>query len=41
MVLWKSYQKKYIYAANISYDDIMLSLTQLLEIIKGTEIQNL
>lgn len=41
MSLWKSYKKKYNYAANISYDDIMLSLTQLLEIIKGTEIQKL
>ncbi|MCR5438500.1 MAG: nucleotidyl transferase AbiEii/AbiGii toxin family protein [Selenomonas sp.] len=35
MVLWKSYQKKYTYAINISYDDIMLSLTQLWELIKG------
>lgn len=29
MNLWKDYQKKFIYAANISYDDLMLSLTQL------------
>lgn len=35
MSLWKSYQKKYTYAINISYDDIMLSLTQLWELIKG------
>lgn len=34
MVLWKSYQKKYTYATNISYDDIMLSLIQLWELIK-------
>lgn len=35
MTLWKSYQKKYIYAANISYNDIMLSLTNLCELMKG------
>ena len=35
MSLWESYQKKYTYAINISYDDIMLSLTQLWELIKG------
>lgn len=34
MALWKSYQKKYIYAVNISYNDIMLSLIQLWELIK-------
>ena len=34
MVLWKSYQKKYTYATNISYDDILLSLIQLWELIK-------
>lgn len=34
MAHWKSYQRKYIYAANISYDDIMLSLTQLWESIR-------
>ncbi|MGN8833736.1 nucleotidyl transferase AbiEii/AbiGii toxin family protein [Selenomonas montiformis] len=34
LVLWKSYQKKYTYATNISYDDIMLSLIQLWELIK-------
>lgn len=35
MTLWKSYQKKYIYAANISYNDIMLILTNLCELMKG------
>ena len=35
MSLWESYQKKYTYAINISYDDIMPSLTQLWELIKG------
>jgi predicted nucleotidyltransferase component of viral defense system len=32
--LWKSYQKKFTYATNVTYEDIICSARKLLKIIK-------